>query len=109
VQSAHRVRLVDDQRNRYAPAWLVCGPVLHINKAWPKATGRWLRSGGMSGRAGALGPAQPSPICREQFAREVRAVIIAEDIADFAYRALIRLARIRTSGENARIRVTQPG
>ena len=63
--------------------------------------GRCRRAGGISGRAGALGPGTPSPapICREQFAREVRAVI-AEDIVDSAYRALIRLARIRTSGEN---------
>jgi hypothetical protein len=72
--------------------------------------GRCRRAGGISGRAGALGPGTPSPapICREQFAREVRAVI-AEDIVDSAYRALIRLARIRQVVRIAWILMTKPG
>jgi hypothetical protein len=41
----------------------------------------------------------PEPIQREQVAREMRAVF-PEDIEGSAYRALIWLARIRTSGES---------
>jgi hypothetical protein len=66
----------------------------------PTATGRCRQAVGISGRAGALaGRASPEPSWREQVAREVRSVI-AEDTDDSAYRALIRLTRIRTSGEN---------
>jgi hypothetical protein len=45
------------------------------------------------GRGLGAGTPNPTPIQRKQVAREVRTVI-AEDIEDYAYRALIRLARI---------------
>ena len=53
-----------------------------------------------------LGPAHParSSFSREQVAREMRAVI-AEVIEDSAYRALIRFARIRASGESHHFRM----
>jgi hypothetical protein len=55
---------------------------------------------GINGRAGALGlAAQPRAHLAEEVASEERAVV-AKDIEDSAYRALISFAQIRTSGEN---------
>jgi hypothetical protein len=61
----------------------------------PKATGRCAQVVGISGRVGVLGPRSSSP--RAHLARAFR----PRGIVDSAYRALTRLARIRTSGDDA--------